>query len=127
MRGGGRREDKGQFWRVFHTMLLVLFKLKIRLFNSKCSKNKPIFVLVVFTACVPERKLGGCRLKFYPGGGGDIHSKFQPIGEGVTSDLTNKSARTMFQPEPPAGPAAERSLSVPGAVDREGAVKMSPL
>jgi hypothetical protein len=108
-------------------MLLVLFKLKIWLFNSKCGKNKPIFVSVVFTACVPERKIGGCCLKFYPGGGGEIHSKFQPIGERVTSDLTNKSVRTMFQPEPPSGPAAERSLSVPGAVDGEGAVKMSSL
>jgi hypothetical protein len=31
----------------------------------------------------------------------------------------------MFQPEPPTGPAAERILSVPGAVDGDGAVKMS--
>ena len=125
MRGGGKRRQ-GSIWRVFHTMLLVLFKLKIRLHNPKVIKNKPTFVLVVLATYVPERKIGGCRLKFYPGGGGDIHSIFQPIGERVTSNLTNKSARTMFQPEPPTGPA-ERILSVPGAVGGDGAVKMSSL
>ena len=108
-------------------MLLVLFKLKIRLHNPKVIKNKPTFVLVVLATYVPERKIGGCRLKFYPGGGGDIHSIFQPIGERVTSNLTNKSARTMFQTEPPTGPAAERNLSVPGAVGGDGAMKMSSL
>ena len=107
-------------------MLLVLFKLKIRLHNPKVIKNKPTFVLVVLATYVLEQKIGGCRLKFYPGGGGDIHSIFQPIGEGVTSNLTNKSARTMFQPEPPTGPA-ERILSVPGAVGGDGDVKMSSL
>ena len=83
--------------------------------------------MVVLAAYVLEREIGGCRLKFYLGGGGDIHSIFLPIGEGVTSDLTNKSARTMFQPETPTGPAAERNLIVPGAVGGDGAMKMSSL
>jgi hypothetical protein len=107
-------------------MLLVLFKLKIRLFNSKVVKINPHLHWSSWLTYVPERKIGGCRLKFYPGGGGDIHSIFQPIGERVTSNLTNKSARTMFQPEPPTGPA-ERILSVPGAVGGDGDVKMSSL
>ena len=107
-------------------MLLVLVKLKIRLLNSKVIKINPHLYWSSWLPMYRSEKIGGCRLKFYPGGGGDIHSIFQPIGEGVTSNLTNKSARTMFQPEPPTGPA-ERTLSVPGAVGGDGAMKMSSL
>ena len=124
--GGGEKRRQGSIWRVFHTMLLVLFKLKIRLLNSKVIKINPHLHWSSWLPMYRSGKIGGCRLKFYPGGGGDIHSIFQPIGERVTSNLTNKSARTMFQPEPPTGPA-ERILSVPGAVGGDGDLKMSSL
>lgn len=39
--GGGKKRRQGSIWRVFHTMLLVLFKLKIRLLNSKVIKINP--------------------------------------------------------------------------------------
>jgi hypothetical protein len=41
MRGGGEKRRQGSIWRVFHTMLLVLFKLKIRLRNPKVIKINP--------------------------------------------------------------------------------------